>query len=178
MLNKSNDINDNKYLTEINKLDIDIIISISCPQLFKNALLNLPRIACINAHGTLLPRHRGVFGSWWTLFCGDEKGGSTIHTMVEAVDKGDIIWQKSFIILKEHTQYSIAYQTKKDMAEGLIEVIQKYKAELIKPLTPYQETSYHYAPSRIMGKEFHKLGKRIIVLRDLKKLLCNQFITY
>ena len=27
-------------------------------------LLKLPKKACLNAHGTLLPRHRGVFGSW------------------------------------------------------------------------------------------------------------------
>ena len=63
----TNDINDKNYIKRIKQENPDIIISISCPQLFKEDLLNTPNIYCINAHGTLLPRHRGVFGSFWTF---------------------------------------------------------------------------------------------------------------
>lgn len=170
-----NDINNEHFIDLIKKLNVDILISISSPQLFKKELLSTPKVACINAHGTLLPRHRGVFGSWWMLYSGDKVGGSTIHTMVEEVDRGDIIWQKEFEITSTHTQYSIAYQTKKDMAIGLAEVIRKYSSGEIKPLFPKYESSYHYAPDKHLGKEFHKRNKKVLVMNDLKHMLSSKF---
>ncbi|MBM3453337.1 MAG: hypothetical protein FJX84_09395 [Bacteroidetes bacterium] len=171
----TNDINDNNFVETLIKLNIDLIISISCPQLFRKELLSIPRFACINAHGTLLPRHRGVFGSWWMLFCDDKMGGSTIHTMVEEVDKGEIIWQQSFKIEKHHTQFSIAHQTKKDMAFGLKQVIMNYKNGNILSLNPQYDSSYHYAPSKALGDEFHRKGKRVIRFWDLKNMLSRNF---
>lgn len=170
-----NDINSDNFIDLIKKLQIDILISISCPQLFKKNLLSTPKVACINAHGTLLPRHRGVFGSWWMLYSEDKVGGSTIHTMVEDVDKGDIIWQKEFEITFAHTQYGIAYQTKKDMAVGIAEVIGKYAKREIKPLPPKYESSYHYAPDKRLGNEFHRKNKKILIINDLKDMLSNKF---
>ncbi|NCP85435.1 MAG: hypothetical protein GW823_11205 [Bacteroidetes bacterium] len=172
----TDNINSESYLNILSKLDVDLIISISCPQIFNKKLLTTPRIACINAHGTLLPSHRGVFGSWWMLYCGDSEGGSTIHTMVEEVDKGEIIWQKTFKIDKYHTQFSIAYQTKKDMACGLSEVIMGYKNMSLQPLMPLYKSSYHYAPTKELGVDFHKKGNRVIRFRDLKYMLSNDFV--
>jgi len=169
------DINSDEYIKKVKSLDIDVIISISCPQLFKEKLLNSVKY-CLNAHGTLLPRHRGVFGSWWTLFSGDKVGGSTIHTMELKLDAGDIIWQKEFPIEKNDTQFSIAYKTKLDMAQGLVEVLEQISINnSIKKLEPRYEMSYHRAPNKEQGKEFHKRGLKIITLNDIKYVLAKNF---
>jgi hypothetical protein len=169
------DINGPDFISHITEFKIDLVISISCPQLFKDVLLKTPTFACINAHGTLLPKHRGVFGSWWMLYQNDRIGGSTIHTMVAEVDKGEIIWQKEFNITRQHSQYRIAYQTKKDMSAGIIEVVGKYAKGTILPIVPQYESSYHYAPDKKMGREFHKKGKKILVMSDLKLMLAKTF---
>lgn len=169
------DINDAGFINHIENLKVDLLISISCPQLFKTALLRQTNMGCINAHGTLLPRHRGVFGSWWVLFENDLVGGSTIHTMVEQVDRGDIVWQKEFPITKEHSQFGIAYQTKKDMADGLIEVILKYRNNSVRTIAPKYASSYHYAPTKELGKEFHRRKKRVLRFGDLKLMLSQRF---
>ena len=169
------DVNDETFVQRIRELKTDIIISISCPQLFRGNLLKAPTLACVNAHGTLLPRHRGVFGSWWMLYNEDPVGGSTIHTMVEEVDKGDILWQKEFRITPSHTQFSIAWQTKKDMADGLIEVITRYGEGKAAPVPATYESSYHYAPTKALGREFHAKGKRVITLSNLKLMLAANF---
>lgn len=172
---ESDDINSTQYINRLKELDLDIIISISCPQIFQGELLSVPKVGCFNAHGTLLPRHRGVFGSWWTLFLDDEFAGSTIHTMELKLDAGVILWQKEFEVQKSDSQYSIAYKTKRDMAFGLVEVLQKqYNNEKLE-ISPKYHSSYHRAPSRTLGREFHKKGKRVIVLRDLKKMLSQSF---
>lgn len=172
---ETNDINSGSYTEKIKELDIDIIISISCPQIFETELLRSVNKKCINAHGTLLPRHRGVFGSWWTLFSGDEKAGSTIHTMVEKLDAGSIIWQKSFTVQKTDTQYSIAYKTKRDMTTGLKKVLKEIGSNKLKVKESQYETSYNRAPDKELGKEFHKKKYRVIKLKDLKYIFSSSY---
>ena len=171
----TDDINSPAYLKKLEELDIDVILSISSPQLFEKELLNLPNIACLNAHGTLLPRHRGVFGSWWMLYQGDKEIGTTIHTMVEKLDAGKIVWQKEIPMPSKATQYSIAYHTKKIMAEGLVETLNKLSSsQLVGVQSPYVE-SYHRAPSKEQGKDFHKKGLRVVTFRNAKFALSKRF---
>ncbi len=171
----STDINSKEYIEEVEQLDLDYVISISCPHLFKENLLNLPKKACLNAHGTLLPRHRGVFGSWWTIFKKDKEAGGTIHTMELRLDAGKIVWQEEFDVTDTDTQYSIAYKTKKIMARGLLEVMDEFDTRESSPISPRYKTSYHRAPSKELGKEFHKKGNRVLVFRDLKRMLAAKY---
>ncbi len=169
------DVNDENYVKELGALNLDFIISISCPHLFGEKLLALPNKACLNAHGTLLPRHRGVFGSWWTIFKEDKEAGGTIHTMELKLDAGHIVWQEEFEVTKKDTQYSIAYKTKKMMSEGLVKVIEGYDTIIKNPITPRYKTSYHRAPTKELGKEFHKKGKKVLTLANLKLMLSANY---
>ena len=169
------DINEQAYLNQLKKLDIDIILSISSPQLFDKNLLNLPKITCLNAHGTLLPRHRGVFGSWWTLYDNDKEIGTTIHTMVERLDAGEIVWQREVPMPEKATQYLIAHHTKKIMAEGLVETLNSYAHQEVKIKLPTYQESYHRAPSKEEGRSFRKKGLRIITLNNARVVLSKSF---
>ena len=172
---ETGDINSSAYITTLKALDIDVVLSISPPQLFGKDLLNLPNKVCLNAHGTLLPRHRGVFGSWWMLFNGDTEIGTTIHTMVEKLDAGEIVWQKEIPMPKNATQYAIAYHTKKIMSEGLVEILDKLSLQSLESIqSPYQE-SYHRAPSKEQGKSFHKQGLRVVTFKNAKLTLSKSF---
>jgi methionyl-tRNA formyltransferase len=172
---ETNDINSPFYLTKLRELKIDVVLSISPPQLFGKDLLNLPNKVCLNAHGTLLPRHRGVFGSWWMLFNGDKEIGTTIHTMVEKLDAGEIVWQKEIPMPAQPTQYAIAYHTKKIMAEGLVETLNKLNVKSLDVIkSPYQE-SYHRAPTKEQGRSFHKKGLRVVTFKNAKLTLSKSF---
>lgn len=171
----TDDINSTTYLEHLKTLDIDIVLSISPPQLFGKELLNLSKLACLNAHGTLLPRHRGVFGSWWMLYQNDKEIGTTIHTMVEKLDAGEVVWQKEIAMPKNATQYAIAYHTKKIMAAGLVDVIEDYKNENVKTFQSLYKESYHRAPSKEQGKEFHKKGLRVVTFANAKMALAKSF---
>jgi len=172
----TSDINSHDFINQLMGIEPDIILSISCPQIFQNEILNIPKLYCINAHGTLLPRHRGVFGSFWTLYDGDIIAGSTLHTMELKLDAGKTLWQKSFPVLAKDTQYSIAYKTKKHMAFGLVELFNKIdsKSELV-PVQSKYISSYHRAPSSKQGKELKQKGKRIVIISNLKLMLSKSF---
>lgn len=171
----TDDINSSAYLEQLEELDVDVILSISPPQLFEKELLNLPNKVCLNAHGTLLPRHRGVFGSWWMLYQGDKEIGTTIHTMVEKLDAGEVVWQKEIPMPDKATQYSIAYHTKKIMAEGLVETLDKLSSQELVGIQPSYIESYHRAPTKEQGKEFHKNGLRVVTFSNAKFALSKKF---
>jgi len=171
----STDVNSEEYLDKIKDLNLDFIISISCPHLFKENLLALPKKACLNAHGTLLPRHRGVFGSWWTIFMNDKQAGGTIHTMELKLDAGEIVWQEEFEVTKKDTQYSIAYKTKKSMSEGLVKTINDFESVKKRPINSNYKTSYHRAPTKELGKKFHKQGKKVLTISNLKLMLASSY---
>tara|TARA_B100000963_G_C22606253_1_gene662652 strand:- start:1361 stop:2170 length:810 start_codon:yes stop_codon:yes gene_type:complete len=171
----SDDINSDNYIRLLEPLNLDFIISISCPHLFEEKLLSIPRLACINAHGTLLPRHRGVFGSWWTVYKNDMEAGGTIHTMELKLDAGEILWQEEFLVDKNDTQYSIAYKTKKMMARGLLDAIKNFDKIISNPIQSKYQSSYHRSPSRKLGKDFHKKGNRVLTVRDLKRMLSSKY---
>lgn len=172
---ETKDINSEIFVSTIKDLDTDVIVSISCPQIFSDELLNSVNKICVNTHGTLLPRHRGVFGTWWTLFSGDREGGSTIHTMVDKLDAGKIIWQKSFPLQKSNTQYSLAYKTKRDMAKGLIEVLTDIQNDSLNIIQPDHVTTYNRAPDKKLGKIFYKKGYKVIRIKDLKFLFSKSY---
>jgi len=172
---ETDDINSSVYLQQLKNLDIDVILSISPPQLFGKELLNLPKMACLNAHGTLLPRHRGVFGSWWMLYNGDKEIGTTIHTMVEKLDAGEIVWQKEIPIPRNATQYAIAYHTKKIMAEGLVETLNLIGKQKFTPIQSPYIKSYHRAPTKEQGRDFHKKGLRVVTFANAEFTLSKSF---
>lgn len=173
---KTFDINDKEYCEKLDSRNIDIIVSISCPQIFQSRLISIPKLYALNAHGTLLPRHRGVFGTWWTLYYDDKVGGSSIHTMDLELDRGNNLWQQEFNVERKDTQYSLAFKTKRAMASGLVTIFEKLSNEIKidKVQNEYGE-SYHRAPTTEQGKYFHERGKSIIKIRDLKYILRSSF---
>ena len=69
----------------------DIIITCAYGQIIPKALLDLPRLGCINVHASLLPYLRGGAPLHHALIDGYKETGVTIMYMDEAMDTGDII---------------------------------------------------------------------------------------
>lgn len=172
---ETEDLNAPEYIAKLKALKPDVIISISPPQLFEKDLLELPTKHCLNVHGTLLPRHRGVFGSWWTIFNKDKEAGGTIHTMELKLDAGEIVWQEEFPVEADDTQYAIAYKTKRIMSRGVVEVLGQLQKGKLQPIPVQYESSYHRAPTHELGKEFHKRGHRVITLKNVKNVLRRSY---
>src|SRR5262249_7698133 len=72
----------------------DVMVVAAYGLLLPTAVLNIPRLGCINIHPSLLPRWRGAAPIQRTLFAGDTKTGVTIMQMDEGLDTGPILLQK------------------------------------------------------------------------------------
>ncbi|MFJ7933091.1 methionyl-tRNA formyltransferase [Sporosarcina sp. NPDC096371] len=80
-------------LEEIIALKPDLIVTAAFGQILPKALLEVPRLGCINVHASLLPKYRGGAPIHQSIMDGEKETGVTIMYMVEKLDAGDIISQ-------------------------------------------------------------------------------------
>ncbi len=69
----------------------DIVVVMAYGQILSQEVIDVAKIACINAHASLLPRHRGAACIQAAIEAGDDETGITIMHVVKKLDAGDII---------------------------------------------------------------------------------------
>ena len=94
---------DPDFIKRISSLEPDLIISAGYWGILPQRLLEIPKIASMNFHGSLLPRHCGKHPVFWTLWHGDRETGITLHHMDAGIDTGDIAYVKRVKVLPKDT---------------------------------------------------------------------------
>ena len=84
--------NDEEYNT-IKGYDPDCIVVAAYGRLLPQRILDIPRLGCINIHGSLLPKYRGAAPIQWSIINGDEETGVTTMYMAKELDAGDMLDQ-------------------------------------------------------------------------------------
>lgn len=84
-------VNDKSFLEQLKAINAEVIIVAAYGQILKQPLLDLPRLGCINLHGSLLPLYRGAAPIQWAIANGDKQTGVTVQHMALKVDSGDIL---------------------------------------------------------------------------------------
>lgn len=99
--------NDENVLSELKKLNPDIIITAAYGQLVPETILEIPKYKCINVHGSLLPKLRGGAPIQYSILEDHEKTGITIMYMVKKLDAGDMISKVEVDILDSDNYESL-----------------------------------------------------------------------
>ena len=89
---------DEAVLDELRGLEPDVIVVAAYGKLLPKALLEIPKIAVINVHSSILPQYRGAAPINWAVLNGDRETGVTIQYMAEELDTGDILLVKTTAI--------------------------------------------------------------------------------
>ena len=76
---------------QLKELDADLMVVTAYGLLLPAAVLEIPRLGCINIHASLLPRWRGAAPIQRAILAGDKKTGITIMQMDEGLDTGDML---------------------------------------------------------------------------------------
>lgn len=85
----------------------DVLVVVAYGLLLPKAVLEIPRLGCLNVHASLLPRWRGAAPVERALLAGDEMTGVTIMLMDEGLDTGPMLLQQSIPIAPEETGGSL-----------------------------------------------------------------------
>ena len=107
-------------------------------QILPKSVLEIPRIACLNLHASLLPRYRGAAPIQAAIVAGDAETGITVIYMDEGLDTGDMLLQTKLAILPNETGGSLhdrLAQVAPDVLLGALDLLASQRAPRISQQT-------------------------------------------
>jgi len=126
-------------------LNPDVIVVMAYGQILPREVLELPKIACLNLHASILPRWRGAAPIQAAILAGDRETGITVMYMDEGLDTGDILLEKKIEIARTETGGSLHDRLAKIAPEVLREAI-SLLAKGDAPRTAQESQLATYAP--------------------------------
>ena len=138
-------IKDRQSIEEISARSPQAIIVMAYGQILPRGILETPRVACLNLHASLLPRHRGAAPIQAAIASGDPETGITVMYMDEGLDTGDILLQRKIDILPTETGGSLHDRLAQIAPDALLESLQLLGKE-IAPRVPQNNALATYAP--------------------------------
>ncbi len=156
------DVNAPEFLAELKRLEPDLLISVSCPQIFKKPLIELPPLGILNIHGAILPQYRGVLPSFWMLANGEKKAGVSIYYVDSRIDAGELCGQRIYDIPTDETLDGFLRRSKAIAAELLLEVLGDIDGgKVTRRALNLAEGSYYSWPDEPAVRRFRAAGRRL-----------------
>jgi len=138
-------VGEEKFLRELEKLCPDYIVVVCFGQIFNKAFIELPKLACINLHASLLPKYRGAAPIEWAIINGETRTGLTTMLVREKVDAGEILLQREIKISPDDTARTLREKMAPIGAELLVETLYRFSKGEIEP-REQDEAIASYAP--------------------------------
>ncbi len=114
---------DKKIVEKVSNLKPDLIIVMAYGKLLPKEILDLPKFGCINIHVSLLPKWRGAAPIEHALINGDKETGISIIKLIEKLDAGPILKQKSVKIKEDLNKFELSNQLTEIGIKLLLETI-------------------------------------------------------
>ncbi len=108
-----------------------LILPLSC--------LSIPRLGCINIHGSLLPRWRGAAPIHRAIEAGDLETGITIMQMEEGLDTGPMLMHRAIAIGPHDTTASLHDQLAALGGEMIVDALRQLAIAPLKAMTQPEE---------------------------------------
>jgi methionyl-tRNA formyltransferase len=138
-------IKDQQAIDAIRALQPEVIVVMAYGQILPRDVLEIPKIACLNLHASLLPRWRGAAPIQSAIAAGDHETGITVMYMDEGLDTGDMLLQRAIDILPADTGESLHNRLAEVAPEALLESLDLL-ANASAPRTPQENALAIYAP--------------------------------
>jgi len=109
--------------SELKALNADVMVVVAYGLILPKAVLDAPRLGCLNVHGSILPRWRGAAPIQRSIWAGDAQTGVTIMQMDEGLDTGDMLHKVYCGILPTETSTSLYNKLAELAPSALIDVL-------------------------------------------------------
>lgn len=131
-------------LQQISAFNADLMVVVAYGMILTQAVLDVPKLGCINVHASLLPRWRGAAPIQRALMAGDQKTGVTIMQIVRKLDAGDMLHKEECVIDATDTASDLHDKLAVLGAIGLSKVLAQIEAGTVHP-EPQDEALVTYA---------------------------------
>jgi methionyl-tRNA formyltransferase len=126
----------------------DLMVVVAYGLLLPKAVLESPRLGCVNIHASLLPRWRGAAPIQRAILAGDVETGVTIMQMDEGLDTGPVLLERATPIGERETAASLHDRLARLGASALLEALESISAGTAKPRPQPDEGATYAAKIR------------------------------
>ena len=132
-----------KTLEILKNSGADAFVVVAYGQLLSPEILAMPKLGCINVHGSILPQYRGAAPLQWSLVNGEAETGITTMLMDEGMDTGAMLLKAYTPIQLLDNVDQIAEDLAQKGADLLIETLEKLANQEIKPIAQNPDKASH-----------------------------------
>lgn len=132
-------------LTLLRQAKADAFAVVAYGQILSQEILDIPRLGCINVHGSILPKYRGAAPIQWCLYQGETETGITTMLMEAGMDTGPMLLKQNRPIGLWEDAHDLAKNLSRMGAELLTETLLKLESQEIQPV-PQDNSQATYAP--------------------------------
>ncbi|MCC5603635.1 methionyl-tRNA formyltransferase [Nostoc favosum] len=136
---------DTETLTQLKQLNADVFVVVAYGQILSSKILNMPKLGCINVHGSILPKYRGAAPIQWCLYNGERETGITTMLMDVGMDTGPMLQIATTPIGLLDTAQDLAFILAAIGGDLLVETLLKLERQEIQPI-PQDNLAATYAP--------------------------------
>lgn len=159
--------NNIEFIEEIKTLNPDVICVVAYGKILPKEILEIPKLGCINVHGSLLPKYRGAAPIQWAVINGEAKTGVTTMYMDIGMDTGDMILKEEVSIGEDETTGELWDRLSAIGGEILVDtldLIEQGKA-------PRTKQSEDYTMAPMLNKEMAEIKWEEKTALEIKNLI-------
>ena len=156
-----------EFIEEIKALEPDVICVVAYGKILPKEILEIPKLGCINVHGSLLPKYRGAAPIQWAVINGEKVTGVTTMYMDVGMDTGDMILKEKTEIAPDETTGELWDRLAKIGADLLVKTLEQIENKTA-PRIPQGE-DFLMAP--MLDKEMSKIDWESKTAQEIKNLV-------
>ena len=159
--------NNIEFIDEIKSLNPDVICVVAYGKILPEEILNIPKLGCINVHGSLLPKYRGAAPIQWAILNGDKETGVTTMYMDKGMDTGDMILKEKVTIGEDETTGELWDRLSKIGGELLVKTLEQIEART----APREKQGEDYTMAPMLNKDMAKIDWEYKSAIEIKNLV-------
>ena len=159
--------NNVEFIEEIKALQPDVICVVAYGKILPKEILDIPRLGCINVHGSLLPKYRGAAPIQWAVINGEKVTGITTMYMDVGMDTGDMILKEEVNIGEDETTGELWDKLSEVGAKLLVKTLRQIENGNAQRIPQGEE--FTMAP--MLNKDMSKIDWNSKTAKEIKNLV-------
>ena len=156
-----------EFISQIKDMNPDVICVVAYGKILPKEILDIPKLGCINVHGSLLPKYRGAAPIQWAVLNGDKKTGITTMYMDVGMDTGDMILKQEVEIGEDETTGELWDRLSKIGGELLVETLKQIESGT----APREKQGEDFSVAPMLNKEMAKIDWENKTAQEIKNLV-------